>query len=232
MTQQMREMSVAEAIETRQSVRWFQKRPVDAAIVRDILRVASNAPSGSNLQPWNVHALTNEPLKRLGDAIQTAYLAEETGHRRDYKYYTDPLFEPYQARRRACGWGLYGTLGIGRDEKQRMKAQRSTNYNFFGAPVGLVCTIDSRLEIGSWLDLGGFIQSVLLAARGHGLHTCAQAAIAEYPKIVRAHLPVPEHHSVVCGIAMGYADFDARVNQFRTERCSVDEFTQFYGFDA
>ena len=222
--------TVAEAIETRQSVRRFLSRPVDESIVREILRVSANAPSGSNLQPWNVHALANDPLLRLGRDIQAAYLADEPGHRRDYKYYTDELFEPYLSRRRACGWGLYGTLGIARAEKERMKAQRATNYNFFGAPVGLVCTIDKRLEVGSWLDLGGFIQTVLLTARGHGLHTCAQAAIAEYPTIVRAHLPVPADHSVVCGIALGYADFDARVNRFRTERCTVDDFTNFHGF--
>jgi nitroreductase len=224
-------ITITEAILTRQSVRKFQARPVTLKQVSEILRIASNAPSGSNLQPWSVFALTGKPLKRLGDDIQRAYLSDETGHQRDYKYYAEELVDPYLGRKRACGWGLYGTLGIARHEKERMKAQRSTNYNFFGAPVGLVCTIDSRLEIGSWMDFGGFVQTVMLAAREFGLHTCAQASIAEYPKIVRAHLPIDEKQLVLCGIAMGYADLSAPVNQFRTERAAVDQFATFSGFE-
>jgi nitroreductase len=222
-------MSVGEAIRSRQSVRKFLNTPVPLPVIREILSIASNAPSGSNLQPWNVLVLVGEPLQTLGKAIRAAYLADEPGHERDYKYYTDTLFDPYLARRRACGWGLYGTLGIQRGEKSRMKEQRSTNYDFFGAPLGMVCTIDARLEVGSWMDYGGFLQSIMIAARSFGLHTCAQAAIAEFPKIIRAHLPIREDHKIVCGMAVGYADFSARVNQFRTERCAVDEFTTFLG---
>jgi nitroreductase len=223
--------TITDAILTRQSVRKFQDRPVTLEQVSEILRIASYAPSGSNLQPWSVFALTGKPLKRLGDDIQRAYLSDETGHQRDYKYYPAELVDPYLGRRRACGWGLYGTLGIARHEKERMKAQRSTNYNFFGAPVGLVCTIDSRLEIGSWMDFGGFVQTVMLAARELGLHTCAQASIAEYPKIVRAHLPIDEKQLVLCAIAIGYADLSAPVNQFRTERSAVEQFVTFSGFE-
>jgi nitroreductase len=224
-------ITISEAIATRQSIRKFQSRPVSLKQVSEILRIASNTPSGSNLQPWSVFALAGQSLKRLGDDIQRAYLNDETGHQRDYKYYAEELIDPYLGRKRACGWGLYGTLGIARHEKERMKAQRSTNYNFFGAPVGLVCTIDSRLEIGSWMDFGGFVQTVMLAAREFGLHTCAQASIAEYPKIVRAHLPIDEKQLVLCGIAMGYADLSAPVNQFRTERAAVDQFATFSGFE-
>jgi nitroreductase len=223
--------TITDAILTRQSVRKFQDRPVTLKQVSEILRIASYAPSGSNLQPWSVFALTGKPLKRLGDDIKRAYLSDETGHQRDYKYYAEELVDPYLGRKRACGWGLYGTLGIARHEKEKMKAQRSTNYNFFGAPIGLVCTIDSRLEIGSWMDFGGFVQTVMLAAREFGLHTCAQASIAEYPKIVRAHLPIDEKELVLCGIAIGHADLSAPVNQFRTERVAVDQFATFLGFE-
>jgi nitroreductase len=222
--------TVADALRSRRSVRKFLDTPVPQATIRDILDLASNAPSGSNLQPWNVFVLTGKPLESLGNAIQAAYLADEPGHVRDYRYYTDALHEPFLARKRACGWGLYGTLGIVRGNKPAMKAQRATNYNFFGAPLGMVFTIDRGLEVGSWMDFGGFLQSVMLAARSVGLHSCAQASIAEYPTIVRRHLPVSDDHAVVCGMAVGHADFDARVNQFRTERCAVDEFATFLGF--
>ncbi len=77
--------------------------------------------------------------------------------------------------------------------------------------------------------MGGFVQSVMLAARGLGLHTCAEASIAEYPRVVRAHVPVSDDHMIVCGMAMGYADLDARVNQFRTAREPLDVFATFLG---
>ena len=218
---------IAGALRSRQSVRAFTPAPVPVAVLREVLELAAFAPSGSNLQPWNVFVLTGGSLKALGDAIRAAYLADEPGHVRDYNYYPGEVPEPFQSRRRACGWGLYGTLGIARGEKARMKAQRATNYDFFGAPVGLVCTIHPGLETGSWMDYGGFLQSLMLAARGRGLHSCAQASIAEYPDIVRRLLPVPAGHKVVCGMALGHADLAAPVNGFRTERAGVDDFATF-----
>ncbi|MBV8601965.1 MAG: nitroreductase [Candidatus Eremiobacteraeota bacterium] len=219
--------TVAEALETRRSTRAFLSTPVSRETIVEILRLASRAPSGSNIQPWRVHVVTGEPLRRLGDAMQRAYLADEPGHAREYDYYTDPLFEPYLGRRRACGWGLYGLLGIARGEKDRMKAQRAKNYNFFGAPVGMVFSIDKRLEIGSWMDYGMFLQSIMLAARGFGLHTCPQASIAEFPRIVRSHLAIGDDFTVVCGMALGYRDPQAEVNGFQPERLEVEEFATF-----
>ena len=221
--------TIAEALRSRRSVRQYLSTPVPAETVREVLTLAGNAPSGSNIQPWRVIALTGRPLAALGTAIKTAFLSGEPGHKREYNYYTDPVVEPYLTRRRACGWGLYGTLGIAKGDHEGTRQQRAANYDFFGAPVGLVFTIDRALERGSWMDMGGFLQSVMLAARGVGLHTCAQASIAEYPKVVRAHVPVSDDHMIVCGMAMGYADLDARVNQFRTAREPVDAFATFLG---
>lgn len=220
-------MEVADAIRSRHSVRCFLPTPVAPSLLRQVLDTASNAPSGSNLQPWTVFVLTGRTLAALGSDMRDAYLRDEPGHRREYSYYPATMPEPFLSRRRACGWSLYGTLGITRGETARMKAQRSTNYDFFGAPVGLVFTIDAALEVGSWMDYGGFLQSIMLAARGFGLHSCAQASIAEYPDIVRRHLPVSPGHTVLCGMAMGYADAAAPINAFRTARAGVDEFATF-----
>jgi nitroreductase len=219
---------VAQAIVSRRSMRAFLDKPVPRETVEAILELASHAPSGSNLQPWHVCVLTGATLKRFGDAIQTAYLTDESGHQRDYNYYTEQLFEPYLARRRACGWGLYGTLGIERQHKDRMKTQRAKNYNFFGAPTGLVFTIDRRLEKGSWLDYGLFLQTIMLAARSFGLHTCPQASIAEYPNIVRRELGISDGEAVVAGMAMGFADPGDVVNGFSPTREPVSAFTTFF----
>jgi nitroreductase len=215
------------AARTRRSIRAYKAEPVPIEIVREIVALGRHAPSGSNIQPWRVHVLTGATLKRVGTAIQQAFLSDEPGHKRDYDYYTDPIVDPYLARRRQCGWGLYGTLGIGRGDREKSKAYRATNYNFFGAPVGLVFTIDRKLEQGSWLDYGMFLQTIMLAARAKGLHTCAEAAIASYPDIVRRELDITHDWIVICGMAMGYADPDAVINTFQPPRIELQEYAVF-----
>jgi nitroreductase len=215
------------AARTRRSIRAYTTDRVPPATLREIVALAGQAPSGSNIQPWRVHVLTGATLQRLGTAMQQAFLTDEPGHRRDYDYYTDPIEEPYLARRRQCGWGWYGTLGIGRGDHAKSKAYRAGNYNFFGAPAGLVFTIDRKLERGSWLDYGMFLQTIMLAARARGLHTCAEAAIASYPDIVRRELGITPDWIVICGMALGYADADAIVNTFRPPRIELQEYAVF-----
>ncbi|MCW5604708.1 MAG: nitroreductase [Burkholderiales bacterium] len=218
---------VFEAARTRRSIRAYRPDPVPAALLREIVALGRHAPSGSNIQPWRVHVMTGATLARVGGAIRRAFLSDEPGHRRDYEYYTDPIVEPYLARRRQCGWGLYGTLGIGRGDHEKSKAYRATNYIFFGAPTGLVFTIDRDLEKGSWLDYGMFLQTIMLAARAKGLHTCPEASIASYPGIVRRELGIGDEWVVICGMAMGYADPDAVVNTFQPPRIGLDEYAVF-----
>ena len=218
---------VFEAARSRRSIRAYRSDPIPRALLREIVAVARHAPSGSNIQPWRVHVLTGATLKRVGTAIQNAFLADEPGHKRDYNYYTDPIYEPYLTRRRQCGWGLYGLLGIARGDHAKSKAYRATNYNFFGAPAGLIFTIDRELEKGSWLDYGMFLQTIMLAARAGGLHTCPEAAIASYPDIVRRELGISAQWTVICGMAMGYADHGAAINTFQPPRIEVDEYAVF-----
>jgi len=218
---------VFEAARTRRSIRAYKPDPVPPDTLREIVAAGRHAPSGSNIQPWRVHVLTGESLKRLGNAIQHAFLTDEPGHHRDYDYYTDPIEEPYLARRRQCGWGLYSTLGIARGEHEKSRTYRARNYNFFGAPAGLVFTIGRKLERGSWLDYGMFIQTLMLAARARGLHTCAEASIASFPDIVRRELEISCDNTVICGMAMGYADPGDIVNTFQPPRIELEDFAVF-----
>jgi nitroreductase len=215
------------AARTRRSIRAYRADGIPPQTLRDIVELGRHAPSGSNIQPWRVHVLTGAALQRVGSAIQRAFLDDEPGHKRDYDYYTDPVVEPYLARRRQCGWGLYSKLGIGRGDHEKSKAYRAGNYVFFGAPAGLVFTIDRELEVGSWLDYGMFLQTLMLAARARGLHTCAEASIASYPDIVRRELNITADWTVICGMAMGYADADAVVNTFQPPRIAVDDYATF-----
>ncbi len=218
---------VDEAMLTRRSVRAFLPRPVDDETIRDILRVAARAPSGTNMQPWKVYVVSGERKEALSEAILSSGVRPEKIEWDEYKYYPDKFFEPYLARRRAVGYALYSLLGIGRREVERMRAQHDRNFTFFDAPVGLIFTIDRRLNKGSWVDLGMFLQSVMIAARGRDLHTCPQAAFAPYHRQIRPILGIPDEEVVVCGMALGHEDVSKPENALRSERAPLEEFVSF-----
>ena len=219
-------MSVEEAITGRRSIRAFLQKPVPRAVIEQVLGVAGRAPSGSNIQPWKVRVLTGAVKSALSAEMLRLHDAGAQSNR-EYNYYPVAWREPYLARRRACGFGLYKTLGLGRDDKAGMHAQHGRNYAFFDAPIGLIFSIDRDMERGSWLDMGMFIQSVMLAARGEGLETCPQAAFASYPDVVQRHAGIPATEMLVCGMALGFADPAAVVNGFVTERLATDNFVTF-----
>lgn len=219
-------LTVEDAIRGRQSVRAFLDTPVPRDVISRVLETAGRAPSGSNIQPWKVWVIDGPPLQQLTDEILAAYDTSGEG-KREYNYYPVTWREPYLARRRACGWGLYSTMGLTREDKTGMHAQRRQNFNFFGAPMGLVFTIDRDLETGSWLDCGMFIQSVMIACRQFGLETCPQAAFANFQEILRRRFTIPAGEMVICGMAIGYPDPAAKVNTFRTEREPVAGYVRF-----
>ncbi|MEQ1942871.1 nitroreductase [Mesorhizobium sp. VNQ89] len=213
-------------IKSRRSVRAFLPDQVDEQMIREILEVASWAPSGANMQPWKVYVTTGEARQRLSDAILQSGLATEDVSG-EYKYYPDTFFEPYNARRRAVGFGLYRLLGIGKQDGERMRAQYDRNFAFFDAPVGLIFTIDRRLNQGSWIDYGMFLQNIMVAARARGLHTCPQAAFARYYRQIKPVLGIPDEQIVVCGMSMGYEDASKPENGLRADRAPVDEWAVF-----
>jgi nitroreductase len=222
---------VARAIMERRSVRAFKPDAVPPARIKALLEVASRAPSGTNTQPWQVYVLTGDTLRRVITALLEAYdhPQRDTLHTAEYAYYPHHWFSPYIERRRKVGWDLYGLLGIGRGDKPRMHAQHARNFRFFDAPVGLIFTIDRRLEQGSWLDYGMFLQNLMIAARSEGLDTCPQAAFAPFHRVLAQHLPLRAEEMVVCGMALGYAADvqDAPENALRTERVPVETFSRF-----
>ena len=217
---------VDEAILSRRSVRAFLPDPVGEATLREILDVASRAPSGTNMQPWRVYVATGETKDLLSRAILDSGLRAEKA-RGEYKYYPDKFFEPYHARRRAVGYALYGHIGIGKRDVDQMRAQHDRNFVFFDAPVGMIFTIDRRLNQGSWIDYGMFLQNIMIAARARGLHTCPQAAFAPSHRQIRPVLGIPDEEIVVCGMALGYEDVTKPENDLRTDRAPLEEWVKF-----
>jgi nitroreductase len=221
--------AVEAAITSRRSVRAFLPTPVPREQIEEILSVAARAPSGTNTQPWKVYVLTGDALRSLSQRLVAAYddPAERETHSEEYAYYPTEWRSPFIERRRKVGWDLYGLLGIAKTDKARMHAQHRRNYEFFGAPVGLMFTIDRTMRQGSWLDFGMFLQSVMVAARGLGLDTCPQAAFIQFHRIIMEAIGAPANEQLVCGMSLGHADPDAIENTLQTEREPVDRFATF-----
>ncbi|SDE75525.1 Nitroreductase [Massilia sp. PDC64] len=215
----------------RAAVRRFLDRPVDRGIVADILDVARSAPSNSNTQPWRVHALAGEAKDALCAALGDAHANRPEAYTPCYKHFPDVLGARYAARQAEFGAIYYGCLGIDFADTVRRNMQTAQNFRFFGAPVGLIFTIDSSLERGSWIDYGMFLQNIMLAAKARGLDTCPQISFVKYHEIIRQHLSISPDETIVCGMSMGYADTSARVNALGLSREPVTAFTSFLGFD-
>lgn len=217
-------MNVLEAITHRQSVRRFLQKPVPLTLIQEILEHARFAPSGVNTQPWQVVVVGPKTIQRIGDAI-IPLREQGIEPNPDYHYYPEQWVEPYKERRKACGAALYGALNIQYGDAEKRKAAWYRNYYFFEAPWGLLFFIDKNLEKGSWLDCGLFIQNCMLAARGLELETCPQASLSEYPDVVRKIVNVSSDLHLICGMAVGYADWSDPINQYRTTREPVESFT-------
>lgn len=222
----MLELSVREAIASRRSVRGFLPTPVPRQTVEAILELAARAPSGSNIQPWQVYVCMGEARKKLSEAVVAAYQSEEP-HEEEYRYYPRTWREPYLARRRKIGKDLYSLLDIPRGDAEGMRRHFGRNYDFFGAPVGIFFTMDRDMEIGSWLDLGMFIQNVMLAARSFGLETCPQQAHAQFHRVICPLLGIPDTQMLICGMALGYENPEEPANRLVTERAPLSEFVRF-----
>ena len=218
--------AVDAVIKSRKSIRAFKKDPVDPKLIEHILAVASRAPSGSNMQPWNVYVLTGEAIKRVTEAVCKAFDSGKK-YEGEYKYSPDKFFEPYLSRRRQMGWSMYGILGIAKGEHEKARLQQRRNYLFFDAPVGLIFTINRGLPSGSFIDYGMFMDNIMLSAKSHGLDTCAQGGWSDYHEILRQVLPIKPEELVLDGMAMGYADKEAAIYKLETEREPVSSFTRF-----
>ena len=221
--------AVDEVMKGRYSCRAFLPAPVPKDVLKDILSIASRAPSGTNIQPWKVWVLTGETKRRVSERLLATFddPEEVSTHSEPYQYYPKQWVQPYIDRRRKVGLGLYSLLGIQKGDALRMHEQHARNYKFFDAPVGLIFTVDTIMEQGSWLDYGMFLQNIMLAAKARGLDTCPQAALIQFHRVIREELEIPDSESVICGMSLGYADPDAIENALRTERAPLDEWVRF-----
>jgi nitroreductase len=224
------DMNVSEAIATRMSCRAFLPAAVDAATIRAILDGARRSPSGGNVQPWWVHALTGAPLAEFLDIVRARTAAGERGDGSEYDIYPRGLGEPYRSRRFKCGEDMYAAIAVSREDKAARLQHFARNFEFFGAPVALFFCIDRNMGPPQWSDLGMYMQSVMLLARERGLHTCAQEAWSLWFRTVGDFLRLPPERMLFSGMALGYRDENHPINRLRTDRAPLEEFATLRGF--
>ena len=219
-------MNVQQAMQQRHSVRAFLPQALSAELVKDLLAQAGRAASGGNLQPWRVVALTGQSLQDLSAAMRTA-----TPNNDPAMVYPQSLWEPYRSRRFENGEDLYRAIGVGREDKAARLKQLATNGQMFGAPVGIFIAVEERMGYAQWVDLGIYLQAFMLLAVENGLATCAQGFWRMYNDMLIEQLALPGGYQIAFGIALGYEDTSAPINQWRSSRATSGEWLALQGLD-
>jgi len=209
-------------------VRAYLSTPVPDALLREVLMLARQAPSGANLQPGVFVAIQGLVRQQLCHDLVTAWRAGQQ-EAEDYDYFPNPMPMTLRRRQVASAQALYGALNVARDDRAGRDAQFERNFRFFDAPVALVVTMEHGFGCGGYMDLGMALYGLMLAAQAKGLATCAIGALASYPNLIRQRLGLNATSHIVCGVALGYADPDAPVNQTQTTRCELDDYFKVIG---
>ena len=222
--------TVDRVIKARFSCRAFSNRAVPRATIDEILDVARFAPCGANTQPWRVYVVTGTVKEEISQRLLNAHEHSRDQHSSEYQYYAGQLPEPYLSRRNEYARIFYGALGIQQSDTERRLRQTSKNYSFFGASIGLIFTIDRRLQVGSWLDLGMFMQNIMIAAVARGLDSCPQETFSKYHVLLRELLEIAPEEMVICGMSIGFAEETHMRERVPMPKAPIDEFARFFGF--
>ena len=223
-------MNVHEAVSSRRSIRDFLDRPVDGQVIRKVLSAAARSASGGNLQPWHIDVVGGSDLDRLKSIMSKRVVEAPGGDEiKDYSIYPPELVAPYRDRRFAVGEDMYALLDVPREDKAGRLRWFARNYQFFGAPLALFCTVDRRMGLPQWSDLGMYLQTVMLLLREEGLDSCAQECWAVYPQTITHFLGTPPERMLFTGMAIGYRNPEAKINELVTSRAPLEEFASFRG---
>jgi nitroreductase len=218
--------TVSQAIETRRSTRAFLPDPVPDATVRELVATATRAASGGNLQPWRLYVLTGAARDRLVAAVAEKRKTKPLDGL-EYDIYPRDLTRPYTTRRGRVAAQMYELVGIARDDTDARNAQMAKNFEFFGAPVGMILCIERQMGPPQFCDLGLFLGNLMLLARERGLHTCPQEAWSVWGQTIREVVGVLDDELVFCGVALGYADPRHPINDLRSDRAPLEDFASF-----
>lgn len=218
-----------ETIHSRRSVRGFLPKPVPRETIEEVLELAQRAPSNCNVQPWRVYVASGEVCVQLREALVNAVTSGAPGAGSGGMAQVDDFRGGYREKQVACAVELYGKMGIARDDKIGRAKAMLRNFEFFDAPqVAYVCMAKS-FGIGVALDVGMYVQTLMLAMHSRGIGTCAQAALRAYPELVAQHLGIPDDEQILCGLSFGYEDPEVPANQTRQPRAPISSNVLFKG---
>ena len=220
-------MQLEQILNERKSCRAFLDRPVETHLLRTIIAMAARAPSNGNLQPWQIYIVTGTALASLKQTTKKLVDDQVPLQTPEYQVYPKPLKDVYNKRRQEIGEDLYRVLGIPREDKKKRRNQFAKNALMFNAPAAVFAYIDRSLSYGQWMDLGMYLQSVMLLCEGHGLATCAQGYWTFFHETVRQTTTAPDDLMLACGIAIGFEDKDAPINKVQSSRVAVEDFAVF-----
>ena len=216
-------MKVSDAVLARRSIRAFNTEPINNKVIKDLLALAARSPSGGNLQPWKIYVINNQSMKKFIEFQDNWNQPETPG----YAIYPSDLKEPYRTSRYQLGEAMYELIGIPRDDKDARLQQVMRNFEFFGAPAALFCFVDKQMGPPQWSDLGMFLQTFMLLAQEAGIDTCAQEAWAMKNDSVSEFVGSDKNDILFCGLALGYKDEDAVINQLSSERRPIEQWAKF-----
>ena len=221
-------MTVSEAVASRRSVRRFLDKPVDIALLRELLARAARAPSGGNLQPWHLEVVMGPRLAALKALMARRVAEEPRGEGTEYDIYPAVLDDALRQRTFEVGQLAYQALGIAREDKAGRARWFARNFEFFGAPAALFCHVDRGHGPPQWADLGMYLQTLMLLLREAGLDSCAQECWAMFHRSVDAFLGVPPQRMLFAGLAIGWRDPGAPENALAIPRVPLEEFARFH----
>ena len=216
-------MKVSDAVLARRSIRAFTSEPINNKVIKDLLALAARSPSGGNLQPWKIYVINNQSMKKFIEFQDNWDQPETPG----YAIYPSGLTEPYRTSRYQLGEAMYELLGIPREDKDARLQQVLRNFEFFGAPAAIFCFVDKQMGPPQWSDLGMFLQTFMLLAQEAGIDTCAQEAWAMKNDSVSEFVGSDKNDILFCGLALGYKDEDAVINQLSSERRPIEQWAKF-----
>ncbi|MFD7491096.1 nitroreductase [Streptomyces sp. NPDC059832] len=220
-------MDVYQAVETRRAVRGFTDESVSRMTLERVLAAAARTPSGANIQPWQIYVLTDAPLAELKKRTTERTAIDEHGDEPEYRMYPPDLKPPYSARRSAAAGQRFDALGIHRGDAQARREAVAANWQCFGAPVLLLCYIDRDMGSAQWVDLGLYLQTVMLLLRAEGLHSCPQMAWSVYHRTVAEVVSPPKELILFGGLSVGFEDASAAYA--RIDRAPLAETVTFLG---
>jgi nitroreductase len=225
-------MNVHEALASRHSVRDFLPTPVPGEVIRRVLTAAARAPSGGNVQPWHIDVVAGERLDELKALMRRRLqqvAAGDDAERPEYDIYPKELVAPYRDYRFQLAEAMYATMGIPREDKAARLKWFARNFQFFGAPMALFCSIDRRMGPPQWSDLGMLLQSVMLLLREEGLDSCPQECWSVYPQTIGRFIGLPAERMLFCGMSIGHANPEHPVNRLVSQRADLSQFATFHG---